>query len=181
MLHIFFFLLWLRFSELLPSGRSNLHPLSVVLPMSSSSDVIDLERRVMAGGVSLLVCCGAAKGSQPNVDFMFRVLVYTGSHHWRPHFNRHSDECKRAVSSVVISETHSQGKCNSYLSSEQCPQVQGYGQPSQLSPWDCCHPDESCWPPADDQPLQHSVRSPDRHNKQQMSWCLSMGHETFLT
>lgn len=49
---------------------------SFVLPISSSSDVIDLERRAMAGGVSLFVCCGAAKGSQPNADLMFRILVY---------------------------------------------------------------------------------------------------------
>lgn len=41
---------------------------SIILPMSSSSDVIDLERRAMAGGVSLLVCCGAAVGSQPDAD-----------------------------------------------------------------------------------------------------------------
>lgn len=47
----------------------------VILPMSSSSDVIDLERRAMAGGVSLLDCCGAAKGSQPNADLMFSILV----------------------------------------------------------------------------------------------------------
>lgn len=46
-----------------------------ILPMSSSSDVIDLERRAMAGGVSLLVCCGAAKRSQPNADIMFSTLV----------------------------------------------------------------------------------------------------------
>lgn len=43
----------------------------IILPMSSSSDVIDLERRAMAGGVSLLVCCGAAKKSQPSADLMF--------------------------------------------------------------------------------------------------------------
>lgn len=43
----------------------------IILPMSSSSDVIDLERRAMAGGVSLLVCCGAAKKSQPRADLMF--------------------------------------------------------------------------------------------------------------
>lgn len=48
---------------------------SIALPMSSSSDVIDLERRAMAGGVSLLVCCGAAKGSQPNADLMFSHLA----------------------------------------------------------------------------------------------------------
>lgn len=47
----------------------------IILPMSSSSDVIDLERRAMAGGVSLLVCCGAAKRSQPNADLMFSILV----------------------------------------------------------------------------------------------------------
>lgn len=46
----------------------------LILPMSSSSDVIDLERRAMAGGVSLLVCCGAAKKSQPSADLMF-ILV----------------------------------------------------------------------------------------------------------
>ncbi|TNN50440.1 hypothetical protein EYF80_039366 [Liparis tanakae] len=49
------------------------YPLSS--PMSSSSDVIDLERSAMAGGVSLLVCCGAAEGEQPNADFMFSLLV----------------------------------------------------------------------------------------------------------
>lgn len=48
---------------------------SIILPMSSSSDVIDLERRAMAGGVSLLVCCGAAKESQPNTDLMFRIHI----------------------------------------------------------------------------------------------------------
>lgn len=48
---------------------------SFILPMSSSSDVIDLERRAMAGGVSLLVCCGAAKGTQPNTDLMFSILI----------------------------------------------------------------------------------------------------------
>ena len=48
---------------------------SILLPMSSSSDVIDLERRAIAGGVSLLVCCGAAKRSQPNGDLMFSILV----------------------------------------------------------------------------------------------------------
>lgn len=46
----------------------------IILPMSSSSDVMDLERRAMAGGVSLLVCCGAAKKSQPRADLMF-ILV----------------------------------------------------------------------------------------------------------
>lgn len=31
------------------------------LPISSNSDVIDLERKEMAGGGNRLVCCGAAK------------------------------------------------------------------------------------------------------------------------
>lgn len=48
---------------------------SIILPMSSSSDVIDLERRAMAGGVSRFACCGAAKGSRPNADLMFSILV----------------------------------------------------------------------------------------------------------
>lgn len=47
--------------------------------MSSSSEVIDLERRAMAGGVSLLVCCGAAKRIQPNTDLMFSVHINTQS------------------------------------------------------------------------------------------------------
>lgn len=39
-------------------------PISPILPISSSSDVMDLERRAIAGVLSLLLCCGTECGEK---------------------------------------------------------------------------------------------------------------------
>lgn len=95
--------------------------------MSSSSDVIDLERMAMAGGVSLFVCCGAAEGRQPNAGRMFTFLVqYT---HTQSHRKQPLGSCVEVNMQAALSSRHEHAmekKSGANLSFEQYPPARGF-------------------------------------------------------
>lgn len=73
--------------------------------MSSNSDVMDLERRAMAGGVSLLDCCGAARRRQPNADTECLALLHkqspvTNDNHFATGF--HSDVNRHRLNHQIV-------------------------------------------------------------------------------
>lgn len=102
---------------------------------------MDLDRRAIAGVLSLLLCCGTGGEGTDKGSGQWSWSATEFSYH----------QCSPAVAPQI----------DSYFSSSNPPPCQGCGLPWQPWPWGCCHLAGSCWRPVGDRPSPHSDRSPE--------------------